>query len=427
MKNIFITGQCSIHLGRMEFGNIGNFYILEQIIKNICEYYKDYNIYTTLQISNDFSKKFKNLIILPLEYYYDFKNQNDNKNKILNELIISYNLDKYEHTEYIKYCLKSDIIFQFDGDMWGDNADIFGIDKSYCGYLKSLIAQNCCNDVRMIAGSPGPFNNCDIELVKKIYNNFSKISHREELSYNNIKKYNFNMEKTTHYPCPSFSFKHNLKCEEIDKITKTENINENTIGFILCGWNFTNGNFNDEDRNIEDFEDFIELINFIHTNYKYNILLISHNNGFDHDKKKLIRGRDYYISKKLYDFYIKKYPKNKNKISLLKNIYNPYQTKALLSKLFINISGRLHGSVGSLTEEVPTLMIKYGNGPKSHKLNGFMKYLNIEEYICNPKFEDMKKCFIKIILNYDNYKNILKTNLNTVKIKSIEHIIWKKE
>lgn len=33
--NILLIGQCSLHWGRMEFGNIGNYYIIEPFIREL--------------------------------------------------------------------------------------------------------------------------------------------------------------------------------------------------------------------------------------------------------------------------------------------------------------------------------------------------------------------------------------------------------
>ena len=418
MKYIFLTGQCSLHWGRMEFGNIGNYYILEPLIENLIKKYPDYDIITTLQLSNFFLLKYKKVKIVNLEIYYDFNNQKDNLNNIQKELL--YSINNKKETPYIKLCKEAEHIYQFDGDMWGDNADLFGKDKALCGYLKSLIAQNCNKNVYMIAGSPGPFKNNKL-LVKNILKNFNKITNREEISNNLIKNEEFNLNNIYHYPCPSFQFKHNVLEERIQEIKNIEDINEKTIGFILCGWNLPNGSFDDKKRDDKDFNEFIKFIEYILNNYDFNILLISHNNAFIKEPFELIRGRDYDIIKQLYKILLNKNTNIKKRVKLQKGIYNAHETKALLSTLYINISGRLHGSVGSLTENVPTLMIKYDNGPPCHKLDGFMNYIKLNDYICSPNLNDLSNKFNYLIKNYNNLKKELKINLEKVKLKIKYH------
>ena len=49
--NILVTGQCSLHWGRMEFGNIGNYYIIEPFMRELHKAFPDSIIKTTMQMS----------------------------------------------------------------------------------------------------------------------------------------------------------------------------------------------------------------------------------------------------------------------------------------------------------------------------------------------------------------------------------------
>lgn len=44
MKNIFVIGQCTLHWGRMEFGNIGNYYIIEPFFRELHRVFPQANI-----------------------------------------------------------------------------------------------------------------------------------------------------------------------------------------------------------------------------------------------------------------------------------------------------------------------------------------------------------------------------------------------
>lgn len=39
MRHIFVIGQCSLHWGRMEFGNIGNYYVIEPFLRNCTKFF----------------------------------------------------------------------------------------------------------------------------------------------------------------------------------------------------------------------------------------------------------------------------------------------------------------------------------------------------------------------------------------------------
>lgn len=54
---ILITGQCTVHWGRLEFGNIGNYYITETSIRELHRVFPDAEIVTTFQMTDDFCKR----------------------------------------------------------------------------------------------------------------------------------------------------------------------------------------------------------------------------------------------------------------------------------------------------------------------------------------------------------------------------------
>ena len=51
------------------------------------------------------------------------------------------------------------------------------------------------------------------------------------------------------------------------------------------------------------------------------------------------------------------------------------------------ISGRIHGAIAGLSQNVPTVIIDYGHGPKAHKLRGFARLMQVEEYVADPADE----------------------------------------
>ena len=75
------------------------------------------------------------------------------------------------------------------------------------------------------------------------------------------------------------------------------------------------------------------------------------------------------------------------------------------------ISGRLHGCVAALTSYIPTLMLKYNNGPPSHKLEGFSKFVELEHCISKPFFKDMENIWKYLFENSEEIRNKLKKNI----------------
>ncbi len=57
-KRLFITGQCTLHWGRMEYGNIGNYYIIEPFFEQLRRVFTNAEFVTTMQFSKKFCDKY---------------------------------------------------------------------------------------------------------------------------------------------------------------------------------------------------------------------------------------------------------------------------------------------------------------------------------------------------------------------------------
>ncbi len=56
---ILIIGQCTLHWGRLEYGNIGNYYIVETSIRELHTVFPVAEIVTTFQLTDEFCKREK--------------------------------------------------------------------------------------------------------------------------------------------------------------------------------------------------------------------------------------------------------------------------------------------------------------------------------------------------------------------------------
>lgn len=389
--NIFLTGQTTLHWGRMEFGNIGNFYVISPFIKMIHEVFPKCRIRTTLQMSEKFCDE-ENIEIVPMELYYDFKY--DKNLELAKE---EYNIAKLllkgerpQRTSYINEVLNADLVIDFSGDMWGENADFLGKDRFEVGLYKDLTAQILRPTV-MMAGSPGPFNNKKLyTLIEKTLEGFKFISNRESVSTDLLKKQGFSIDNVINSPCPSFLFK-GKKHEEILGILKKENLfkkNRPQFGFILSGWNFTTGPFDLWPRLDSDYDEFLHAIEFCVKNLGADVYLMSHSNGFvsPPGKFEIIHGRDYPIMKQLKSI-IDANGMSK-RVKLIDGIYDPWCTKGIINEFDMLISGRVHGAIAGLSQCVPTVIIDYGHEPKAHKSRGFSIICNQEQYLASAAIKN---------------------------------------
>lgn len=422
---ILIIGQCTLHWGRMEFGNIGNFYIMEPFFRLLHKCFPNAKIKTTFQMSEAFCEK-ENISTIPMDFYYGWDNDLEKAKK---ELAIA---KKYlecgtieESTPYIDLVKEMDLVIDFSGDIWGDNADFLGSDRFYVGLVKDRVAQIFAKKTAMIAGSPGPFSEGkNLDFAHEVYDNFDLVTNRENISKGLLYSYGFNTSKTYSLTCPAFLFEPGSleSIRKFDKIDKILSNDRKSIGFLLCGWNFTEGPFDKWPRPDSDYDVFVDVLERFSNKVDADIYLLSHSNGFPIPPAefKLIHGRDYPIMKQL-ERILKSRGKAKN-IFMLDEIYNAWQTKAILGQFDMVISGRVHAAVGAMSQNIPTVIIDYGHEPKAHKLRGFAEVAGQLEYLAQPDMID--DLYHKVMVAWENkkeIKNSLEKQIPIVQAKSKEN------
>ena len=356
---VFVIGQCTLHWGRMEFGNIGNYYIVEPFFRELHRVFPESIIKTTFQLSDAFMKK-ENIYCVPMDYYYSWTEK---------DLPIAYKEyaiasiyketgSLIDTTPFIDEVISSDIVIDFSGDIFGKNANLVGNNRFLIGLLKDRVVQLLNKPIAMIAGSPGPFDdNSILPFAKLVFENFGLVTNREKISKIVLKEFGFDVTKIYDLACPAFMFE--AASDDIVlpllKDTPLQKKEKPVVGFILCGWNMLQGPFNRTDWTDEEFYSYVELI---------------------------IHGRDYPIMQQLYN--ILHDSDVGGAVFLMKGIYTPAETKGIISHFDMLVSGRVHAAVAALSQSVPTTIIDYGHEPKAHKLKGFAEVAGVEEYVADP-------------------------------------------
>ena len=93
-------------------------------------------------------------------------------------------------------------------------------------------------------------------------------------------------------------------------------------------------------------------------------------------------------------------------VTLLDGVYDPWTTKGIISQFDVLISGRMHGAVAGISQNIPTVIIDYGHEPKAHKLAGFAEVAEMENYIANPN--DTNDLILKATMCITNRAQIRK-------------------
>jgi colanic acid/amylovoran biosynthesis protein len=372
----------------MEFGNIGNFYIIQPFFRELHKTFHKAEIATTLQMSERFAEE-ERITVLPMQLYFGWTGKD--LEVALDEFASAYLFSQTGYlprsSPFINEIMKSDLVIDFSGDLWGDNADIVGEDRFLVGLLKNRVAQLLGKKTVMLAGSPGPFNNLNTKaFAQEVFKNFALVTNRESISVNLLKENGFDISKVHSLACPAFLFEPGPISELNDIVTRAGLSKKDKLnfGFIICGWNFLNGPFDKWPRPDVDYVIFAEAVEFITEKIGARVFLMSHSNGFlvPPAPFELSHGRDYYVVKQL-EKVLNDRGVSKD-FSVLENILDARQTKALISQFDVLISGRVHGAVAGLSQNVPTVIIDYGHEPRAHKLRGFAIEAGIEEYVADP-------------------------------------------
>ena len=389
---IFIMGLTSSGLGGMEYHNLGNYAIMEPLIIYLKKEFHDADISTSIQMSNDFCNKFHIQSLRDKRFwtYGPIPTGITTMFDICRIFVWSFfdKILKYDCNFILKNSLllneinKSDLIIDFSGDIYGDNANFrqFLEDNAEIIFAKVLK-----KPVAVLIGSPGPFKkNWRKIMAKFVLNRVDLITNREPISTDLLNDIGVSSKKMITTACPAFLFEPR-KRDEVSKILESEKIlpkEKPLIGLIICGWNMPKSPFSKIPRDNEELIPFAELINYIVKNTGAKILLMTHQNRTD-EYGNLIRGNDHEIISQLYNILQNDYSCAKD-IIMLNGLYDAATMKTIIGCCDLLISGRIHGAVAGLSQCIPTVIIDYGHEPKAHKLRGFARLLGMESYVCNP-------------------------------------------
>ena len=114
----------------------------------------------------------------------------------------------------------------------------------------------------------------------------------------------------------------------------------------------------------------------------------------------MLRGRDYVIVAQFFN--ILKNTDIAEHVELLDGVYPAKETKAIIRRFDMLVSGRVHGAVAGLSQNVPTVIIDYGHEPKAHKLRGFAAVANVSQYVAVPGAENDLLAKMELVWNNRN-------------------------
>ena len=118
---ILVTGLCTLHWGRLEYGNIGNYYIVEPTFRELHRVFPDAEILTTFQMTKEFEGRY-NIRILPMDWYYGWQFDD------ISNAYRDFGMAEYfaqtgtlpSLSEFLRTVNECDLVLNVSGEMWGD-------------------------------------------------------------------------------------------------------------------------------------------------------------------------------------------------------------------------------------------------------------------------------------------------------------------
>lgn len=421
---VLVTGLCTLHWGRLQYGNIGNYYIIEPLFRELHRVFENAEIITTFQMTDEFISKEK-ITVVPMNWYYAW--EEDDVEKAQREYEIVCKTKKYKEddlTDYMNLIKTCDLLINVSGDMWGDNAEHVGKSRFLVDLYKMRVAQLMGIKTVLFAGTPGPFTDEKTrEFAKEVYAHFDLVINREPTSTQNMEQWGFKSHNVKDYACPAFLYEPVLDAVERDIVLTGIKKNERkNIGFSVGGFNMPVGPYDMWPRDEKQYEVFAKVIEHIINDLNANVFLISHTNGFELPPNfKLINGRDYPILKQLYEVVLKrKRIVNPESLILLEGPYLPRITKCMIGQFDMMVTGRVHASVAAVSQYVPTVFMTYEKSwMPSTKMYGFSSLAGVGDLVCEPG--DVEQILEKVdycCSNLTKVKKILEENIPIVKQKA---------
>jgi polysaccharide pyruvyl transferase CsaB len=266
--------------------------------------------------------------------------------------------------------------------------------RSLIYYLATIfIAKMLKLKVILYANGIGPVNKkINRPLTRRILNTVNLITLRDEVSKSELYKLNITKPKITVTADPALTISPDTDIN-IDKIFKEECIDSsnNLVGFSVRNWS-----------KVGDFETNIaKTADYIYEKHGYKPLFIP-----------MQFPDDYIMSKKIL-------LQTNCGGHILKNSYNASELMGIMKHLKFTIGMRLHALIFSASVYTPIIGIEYEN-----KVKSFLKYINIDKtcfagHIRNLNEKNIREIIDSVVHNRENYVNILKNNIDNLKLKAL--------
>ncbi|PJZ75759.1 polysaccharide pyruvyl transferase family protein [Leptospira neocaledonica] len=311
-----------------------------------------------------------------------------------------------------KAILNADLVIDLSGDMLTED---YGPHVAYSHFIPILMSIFLRKKVFLCAQSIGPFGLTTF-LAKYIFSKVSRITVRESISYEYMKRFGLSESKLSKTADVAFLLEP-AKLERTKEILKEEGLSlpKDRIILGISVSDIIQKKYDARHDVKGKFEDeFASLLDQLIETHKVFVVFVSHVTGPSETKD------DRNLSKRIFS-------KMKNKKSgfVLSGNHRPEEIKRIISQFSLFVGARMHANIGALSVGIPIIAISY-----SHKTPGIMREFELGDWVHPIETLDMDKLNESILTMYKKRKTIAsQISKSNERIKSVaeENIVKIKE
>lgn len=315
-----------------------------------------------------------------------------------------------KNSEELSAFAKSDVVIDLSGDTLTED---YGPHVTYSHFLPILLGLVYKKPVFICAQSIGPFK-LTTKFAKWVLNHTSAITAREEITHTYLENLGIKATILSQTADMAFLLKY-IDKKQAKTILSNENIELNTkrklIGVTVSKLVEKRYNNNSPYKKTDFVEDMAAMLDTLIEKNNVEVLFIGHVTGPSSEKDdRLIAQR------------VKSAMHHESSVHshVLFGNYRPDELKGIISLCNVMVGSRMHSNIGALSTHTPTVAIGY-----SHKTDGIMKSLKLQDYVFAIDTLDTKKLLKTVtsaLADETKLREKLKKNLPTITRESRKNI-----
>lgn len=407
MTKILIMGLSATVMSKME-EQLGNAAICISTIRILKEAITDAEIYTSLQLSENFCKDHE-IKSLHDEVFWKYNYANILQSFVdllrcgfwrLFRKTLRVDIEMLTRGKKLQEFASADIIIDLGGELYSsDNNPWLRLMKHSA---ELLTARLLGKPVIIFAVSYGPFHPRLILLLARFtLNRATLITTREQLSNEYLQEIGVKKELLVATACPAFLFEpaSQERAKEILLHEGIDKSNRPLVGVTLAGYNLYSYHTWGIPPTFKDLSSYAPAVKYLLDELKANVILIPHVYRTNQWTGEYIHGPDYVILQHLYQ--LVDGDKYSGRIKLVNGAYSASEIKSVIGQLDLFVTGRLHAGIAALSQAIPTVLLAYGR-----KHYGVAKLLNQERYVCTGR--DPEEIISAVRTAWENREEIRK-------------------